>query len=187
MFRISPRVILLRSEKTCDKSRMRLPQLSKVIQDTYQTDKLMLFHQPYLVRPRQMSTSQGRLHFCCSHPETFKNLTILKLSLSRFKTTFYLLYHQNLITYYKLSPHIVCLDQHQSKLAYTKVMPEICTRSLACYERCFNCQQFSNQCHSVYIIMTSFTTLSHQCKHKNLVHKKAQYPDVYICTFVFFL
>ena len=36
-------MFFLRNEKTQDKSRMRLPQLYKVLQDTTITDELMLF------------------------------------------------------------------------------------------------------------------------------------------------
>ena len=42
------------------------------------------------------------------------------------------------------------------------------------------------QCHAVYSIMTSFMTLSHQCKHLNMVPLDAPYPDVYTDTFIFF-
>ena len=41
--------------------------------------------------------------------------------------------------------------------------------------------------HAVYSIMTSFMTLSHQCKHRNMVPPEAPYPDVYTDTFIFFL
>ena len=44
----------------------------------------LLFHQPYLERPRQTSTSRRRLYFCRSHQGAFQNVTIEKLALSRF-------------------------------------------------------------------------------------------------------
>ena len=68
---------------------MRIPQLYKVFQETNTTDELMLlallFHQPYLVRPRQTSTSRWRLYFCRSHQGAFQNVTIKTLALYRFK------------------------------------------------------------------------------------------------------
>ena len=47
----------------------------------------LLFYQPYLVHPRQTSTSRRRLYFCRSDPGAFQNVTIEKLALSCFKTT----------------------------------------------------------------------------------------------------
>ena len=48
-----------------------------------------------------------------------------------------------------LSPHIVCLDRFQSKLACTKVMHYIWTRSFACYKFRCTSQKLSSQCQSV--------------------------------------
>ena len=87
-------MFLLRSEKIWDKSRMRLPQLYTVLQDTNSETQLtnlcslsLLFHQPYLVRPCQTSNSWQRLYFCRSPPRGFQNVTIETLALSRFKAT----------------------------------------------------------------------------------------------------
>ena len=47
----------------------------------------LLFHQPYLVRPHQTSTSRRGLYFRRSHPGAFQNVTIEKVSFTKFKTT----------------------------------------------------------------------------------------------------
>ena len=52
----------------------------------------LLFHQPYLVCPRQTSTSRRRLYFCRSQPGAFQNVIIEKLALSRFNRTVQLKY-----------------------------------------------------------------------------------------------
>ena len=116
-------MVLLRSEKTWDKLRMRLPQLYRGLQDTNTTDELMLFIPA--ISSTLSRASSSNVHFTTD----VMFLPIAPRGLSErdyLKINFIPLWNNRkiklLLQMIVLSHHIVCLDRLQSKLAYTKVM-----------------------------------------------------------------